>query len=284
MKIPLHIAEKLLQLAQGKILPASSAKHTVIEEMIAETVILRTGRIKKTLTIQKPNTLQLYLQNKYSVNNLEEYISTLKKESISRADLVEVSGNSKIKHVRTFKGFLVNCYEPIPAILNGVSITLNPFSGTFQYIYDFENFEIPEDITIIGIENPENFRYIEKQKYLFDNIKPLFVSRYPQNQSKDLLKWLQTKPNNYLHFGDFDFEGIKIYLSEYKKYLGEKANFFVPENIDKLIEKYGNKNLYDTQKIRFDLGNITEQKLLELVELIHKYKRGLEQEVMMIKV
>jgi len=35
----------------------------------------------------------------------------------------------------------------------------------------------------------------------------LFVSRYPQTQSKDLLNWLQSIPNPYLHFGDFDLTG-----------------------------------------------------------------------------
>jgi len=44
----------------------------------------------------------------------------------------------------------------------------------FQFIYDFENFVIDKDITIIGVENAENFRYIEKQKDLFQNAK--FIS------------------------------------------------------------------------------------------------------------
>ncbi|MCA6071324.1 MAG: hypothetical protein LE168_02900 [Endomicrobium sp.] len=66
-------------------------------------------------------------------------------------------------------------------------------------------------------------------------MRPLFVSRYPQNQSKDLIKWLQSIPNNYLHFGDFDFAGIGIYLNEYKKYLTDKAMFLIPENIEKFI-------------------------------------------------
>ena len=91
---------------------------------------------------------------------------------------------------------------------------LYPTEGTFQFIYDYERFILPADITIVGIENPENFRQISQQQYLFKDIKPLFVCRYPQNQSKDLLKWLQSIPNSYLHFGDFDLAGIGIYLNE----------------------------------------------------------------------
>ena len=280
MKIPVHIAEKLLRLMQGETLPASSSKHTVIEEMIAEGIIERKGRIQKTLSVLNANALILYLQNKYSINDLEQYISMIQKENLSRAEAIEISGNSKLKIIRTFKGFLVNCYIPIQATINGKPITLNPAEGIFQFIYDFERFIISQNIMIVGIENPENFRYIEKQKYLFKNINPLFVSRYPQNQNKDFIKWLQSIPNKYLHFGDFDFSGIGIYLNEYKKTLGEKADFFVPENLENYILEYGNKKLYNKQKINFNIKSIKEDNLLKLIEIIHKYKKGLEQEIL----
>jgi hypothetical protein len=280
MKIPVHIAEKLLRLMQGETLPASSVKHAVIEEIIAEGIIERKGRIQKTLSVSNPNTLKIYLQNKYSINDLEKYISKLQQENITRGETVEISGNSKLKKIRTFKGFLINFDAPIQATINRKSIILNPTEGIFQFIIDFESFTIPKDITIVGVENPENFRYIGKQKYLFKNIKPLFISRYPQNQNKDLLKWLQSISNKYLHFGDFDFAGIGIYLNEYKKTLGEKADFFVPENLENYFSEYGNKKLYNKQKINFNIKSIKEDNLLKLIEIIHKYKKGLEQEIL----
>lgn len=279
MKIPIHIAEKLLRLMKGETLPASSAKHAVIEEMITENIIERKGRVKKVLSVLNPITMKIYLQNKHSINNLEQYISISQQENITRSEAIEISGNSKLKNIRTFKGFLINCYNPIQAQINGKSIILNPTEGSFQFIYDFENFKIPQDITIVGVENPENFRHIENQKQLFQNINPLFVSRYPQNQSKDSLKWLQSIPNSYQHFGDFDFAGIGIYLNEYKKYLGNKAQFFIPQNIEYFLDNYGNKKLYNSQKINFNTKNISEIDLLKLIEIIHKHKKGLEQEI-----
>ncbi len=122
--------------------------------------------------------------------------------------------------------------------------------------------------------------YIDKQKYLFSDIRPLFVSRYPQNQSKDLIKWLQSIPNPYVHFGDFDFAGIGIYLHEFKKHLVDRTTFFVPENIDKLITDFGNKKRYDEQKINFDVKSIKEEKLLQLIKTIHKNRKGLDQEIL----
>lgn len=283
MKIPVHIAEKLLQLLQGESIPSSLAKHSLIDDLVLEGIIERKGRIQKSLLLFDNKALHTYLQNNCSINNLQQYIQISKQENVLRSDLVAASADSKLKVVRTFKGFLVNCYSPIQVILNGNKITLNPVDGTFQFIYDFEKFILSSDITIVGIENPENFRHIDKQKYLFNDIKPLFVSRYPQNQSKDLIKWLQSIPNNYLHFGDFDFAGIGIYLNEFKKHLADRTTFFVPENIDKLIADFGNKKRYDEQKINFEVTLIREGKILQLIETIHKYRKGLDQEILIKK-
>lgn len=279
MKIPVHIAQKIVQLLQGETLPSSVAKHSVIEELITERIIERTGRIQKKLQLINRNALFLYLQNKYGITDLEKYIEVSQKENAQRSELVEISSNPKLKKIRTFKGFLVNSYLPIQATLNGKETTLNFTEGTFQFIYDFENFIPENNITIVGIENAENFRWIAKQKHLFEDIKPLFVSRYPQNQSKDLVKWLQSIPNNYLHFGDFDFAGIGIYLNEFKRHLPKKTSFFIPENIEILIADKGNKNRYDQQKINFNKETIEDEKLSQLIQIIHCYKKGLDQEI-----
>jgi len=280
MKIPVHIAEKLVQLLQGVSIPSSLAKHSLIDELVFEGIIERKGRIKKSLLLSDSKALHTYLQNNFSINNLQQYIQVTKQENVLRSDLVIASSDSKLMKIRTFKGFLINCYSPIPATINGNQITLNPVSGTFQFIYDFENLMLSPDITIVGIENPENFRHINRQKYLFRDIKPLFVSRYPQNQSKDLIKWLQSIPNNYLHFGDFDFAGIGIYLNEFKKHLDNRTSFFVPVNIDNLINDHGNKKRYDEQKINFAVKSIHEDRLLQLIDTIHKYRKGLDQELL----
>ena len=283
MKVPVHIAEKLLQLSQGESIPSSLAKHSLIDDLVLEGIIERKGRIQKSLLLSNNKALHTYLQNNCSINDLQQYIQVSKKEEVTRSELVAATSNSKHTGVRSFKGFLINCYSPIQATLNGKQITLYPVDGTFQFIYDFENFILSPDITIVGIENPSNFRHIDKQKYLFNDIEPLFVSRYPQNQSKDLIKWLQSIPNNYLHFGDFDFAGIGIYLNEFKKHLADRTTFFIPENIDKLIADFGNKKRYDEQKINFEVKSIREEILLQLINTIHKYRKGLDQEILIKK-
>lgn len=278
MKLALNIAEKLLQLVEGQKIPASKMKYDIVQDLMAEGIIYRPGKVNSIIQLTDKQQLELYLKNHYEINDLRSYIEAVKNVEATRADLVAVAADSKVKVVRTFKGFLVNSYETINTTLNGEAHIIFPTIGTFNFIYDFEGFIPAPDVTIVGIENPENFRHIEKQQYLFQDIKPLFVSRYPQNQSKDLIKWLQSIPNNYLHFGDFDFAGIGIYLNEFQKYIGERANFFVPNNIEKLIVNLGSKKRYDVQKINFDPQQIKENKVLNLMEIIHKNKKGLDQE------
>lgn len=279
MKIPLHIAEKLWMLSQGIIIPSATAKHALIEELVSERIIERSGRVQKKLIIGENKGLFLYLQNKHGINDLKKYIEVYQKENLQRSELVDISSNSKLKQVRTFKGFLVSSYNTIQATLDGNPITLNFIDGIFQFISSFENFIPEKKVTIVGIENSENFRFIAKQKHLFKEINPLFISRYPQSQSKDLIKWLQKIPNNYLHFGDIDFAGIGIYLNEYKKHLDEKATFLVPDNIEELISVNGNRKLYNEQKINFKLDQIKEENLSKLIKIIHKHRKGLEQEI-----
>ena len=113
---------------------------------------------------------------------------------------------------------------------------------------------------------------------MFKNIKPLFISRYPQNQNKDFIKWLQSISNNYLHFGDFDIAGIGIYLNEYKTHLSKKAKFLIPENIGNAIKENGNRDRFDNQKVNFNITEINEKQLLNLIEVINTEKKGLDQE------
>jgi hypothetical protein len=281
MNLPIGIAEKLILLQSGEKMPSSKLKHSVIETMLGNGILEHQiqGRSKKLIFLRSPERLNDYLSNHFGINSLHDYILVHKQEDALRSDFVAISSDSKLRKVRTFKGFLVNSYSSIQTKLNNEPLLINPIAGSFQFIYDFESFSVPEDITIVGIENPENFRYINKQKYLFGDVNPLFISRYPQSQNKDLIKWLRSIPNYYLHFGDLDFAGICIYLNEYKKYLGNKATFYVPGNAKDLLEKYGNKELYDNQRDHFDEERIDEIKLNQLIAIIHEYKRGLEQEV-----
>jgi hypothetical protein len=278
MKLTLKIAKVLVQLINGESIPNHSAKSRLIDDLIFENIVFRKGKHKKSLDLINEMDLHNYLANQLQINDLNRYVLALENENSTRAELVKITTDSKKSKERAFKGFLVNSYSYIKAELNNESITINPSKGSFVFIYDYESFKVPKEITIIGVENAKNFSQIQEQKYLFENINPLFVSRYPQNQNKDFIKWMNSIPNNYLHFGDFDIAGIGIYLNEYKKHLLGKATFFIPENIKNDLRNNGNRERFDNQKMNFKIDRIQESKILDLIELIKKEKKGLDQE------
>lgn len=278
MKLSLKIAKVIVRLTNGESVPNSFAKSDLIEELIAENILFRKGRHKKSLDLINEKGLHIYLANQLQINNLHDYVFALENGNSTRAEFVKITTDSKNSKERAFKGFLINSYQPINAHLKNKNYTINPSAGSFTFIHDYENFEIPTDITIVGVENARNFSCIQEQSYLFKNIKPLFISRYPQNQNKDFIKWMKSIPNQYLHFGDFDFAGIGIYLNEYKCHLLGKASYFIPENIKMDIHNHGNRDRFNKQKRNFDIKKIQETKIIDLIKIISSEKKGLDQE------
>ena len=70
---------------------------------------------------------------------------------------------------------------PLAAPVDGAR-GLTPVWGEEAKIYQKnpDEFYIPSDVTVVGVENGENFCRIRSQKYLFGDNKVLFVSRCPQ--------------------------------------------------------------------------------------------------------
>ena len=281
MKLPLHIAQKLQLLLQpGHLISASLMQHQVVDKMLDDGILKRRQLGKTKSQIYLADALQLgsYLHNHFGISDLESYINKQLDESLTRATAIEISGDSKLKTIRSFHGFLANVYAPVLCTMQGKPFELKPLPGSFTFIQDYKSFIPDAAVTIVGIENAENFSHIAQQAYLFRDIKPLFVSRYPQ--SNDLVKWLQLIPNRYLHFGDLDFEGINIYQHEFKNWLGEQAVFFVPPLLEDHLVKYGNRHLYNRQLSRAPGNSDTSEESIQgLLQLLHQYKKVLEQEI-----
>ena len=203
---------------------------------------------------------------------------TLDTESTRSGQAAE-TGNSKLVTTRSCPGFPVNSYEPITCSLSGKELVVNPQEGTFIFIADWHYFAIPEDVTVVNIENMENFRLIRRQQALFSSALPgkrlLFVSRYPQ--SSDLRTWLQTIPNQYVHFGDFDLAGIHIFLTEFQRHLGTRASFLIPQDIEQRI-KHGSAERYNDQYQKFRKLKSDILPLQQLIDTLHKYHRCYDQE------
>lgn len=219
---------------------------------------------------------RIWLYHQYGIDSLEEWIRLNETPiELSRAEQVHLLGDSKNRQTRSFKGFLVQVCEPVEVRLAGTELILTPQKGMALFIEDIEHFIPAPEVCIVGIENGENFRHLEAQRSLFDSPKVLFVSRYPQ--STDLRQWLQLIPNRYIHFGDFDLAGIHIFLNEIYAYIGERAEFFIPNDIEERLA-HGNRDLYLKQLEKFKDRAVGDSRIIPLIRLIHHYGRVYEQE------
>lgn len=262
--------EILLALSQGKDVGGSRLTGELLDRLRSEqlvTVIRHGSRvsyravnpseISRRFTLVDPSSLQ------------------------SRAEQVEAYGDSKVVQMRSCPGFPVNVQSPLTVMLDGRELVLNPVSGAFTFISDWKTFRIAPDVIVVGVENMENFRLVDRQRHLFEYLKSplLFVSRYPQ--SGDLTRWLRTVPNRYLHFGDLDLAGISIFLTEFRNPLddhqGKRTEFFMPFDASERIAR-GSRERYDAQIARFGNLDSDDPRLKYLISLIHKFRRGYDQE------
>lgn len=269
------ISASIQALIAGEQVAGSRISRKMLEELMDEgllSVVTRGSR--KSYRARDIEALKRFL-----IDKDESYRMLDINASDSRASMAAETGNSKLVKVRSCPGFPVNTFEPITCKLNAIDIVINPVEGSFLFITDWKVFSIPEDVVVVGVENMENFRMIRQQRALFESEigkhRFLFVSRYPQ--SNDLRSWLQSIPNRYVHFGDFDLAGIHIFLTEFHQYLGDRSSFFIPSDIEKRLAK-GSNARYNEQYEMYHKLHCDINKIQNLINLINKYHRGYDQE------
>ena len=278
MKISKTLINTLQQLINGESIAYSTLRKDFAETLLAEGLLtVQTHGCRRSFraidTIALKNFLQTHYEELRTVGdrNLDSYET--------RSEQAVETGNSKLVTVRSCPGFPVNSYEPISCSLCDKEFVVNPPEGSFVFIDNWQQFSIPQDIVVVGVENMENFRMIRQQRNLFESLLGgnhlLFVSRYPQ--STDLRTWLMGIPNKYVHFGDFDLAGINIFLTEFYKYLGNRSEFLIPSDIEKRLAK-GSPVRYNKQYGNYHTLSTDIQYLQFLIDLINKYHRGYDQE------
>ena len=266
--------ELLRRLMSGDSVAASSLRNDIAKELLDEGLLtVGTSGSRRSYAAIDKVALGTFVKSHYGD------LTIVDKERITRAEIASETGNSKLVTVRSCPGFPINTYEPISCMLNGQEFMVNPQEGSFWFVADWQSFFVPDDVVVVGIENMENFRMIRQQRKLFKQcigtVRLLFVSRYPQ--SIDLRSWLQTIPNRYVHFGDFDLAGINIFLTEFHAHLGARSSFLIPQDIEERIAK-GSLERYNDQYARYNRITSDINEVQALIDLINKYHRCYDQE------
>lgn len=280
--LPLSYARLLLRLQEGETIALSEFKPKRLLDRMLEDQILarqRVGKNRSRIRLLAPEILPSYLFNQFSVSDLSSYIEVLDNPESEKSDFVKATANSKRRRQTTFKGIFLKSLFPIKVTLNGIDTEIETPIGSSLFIENVQSFVPQPSILIVGIENYENFRLIERQQAYVSGKNMLFIYRYDPATMRE---WLHKLPNSYLHFGDWDPAGICIYREEYRSILGpERCRLFVPENIEDLLTQYGSRSLYDQQYQQTKRLVSDEDPIVNhLIQLLHTQQKGLEQEIL----
>lgn len=270
---------RLKRLLNGEQLPGSQLNTVFFEELLKEgyLMIVPKGKARSVIVAKDKEYLAKYVSQNWQISDWDEYVSLRGSASPTRIDVQNVLGDTKAMNVVSYQGFLITAYDEIDYRLHGHTGHLPLIEGAMLHVFDYEAFAIPKDIIVVYVENFTPFRYISRYSHLFGaESKYLFVSRY--GTSSAINDWLKGIPNKYIHFGDFDLDGIRIYQKFYNELGPERASFLVPDDIESRIKTKGNAQLYYNQEKRNNSFSVNDMRLSELVSLINKYHAGYEQE------
>ena len=276
--LSLSFARCLLRLQNGEILNSSEiASKELLKQFCDDGIFQKLparGR-RVNYVCSEPMSLHNYLKAQFDIISLENYVSEFDTDSSDGERSLFASKSTKTFRGKSLQGFFIKAFHT-EIVVSGITIPPIP-KGTELFIHQPEKLEISKNALVVGIENPECFLKFEKLAHLFPQKELIIIMRYLSSSPN---KWLQKISNNYLHFGDFDPAGLHIYIREYRNQLSAlRCSFFVPANIEKLIDQYGIPTLYD-QQVHL-LKNIDFQLYPEvegLMSLLKKHRKGLEQE------
>ena len=270
---------RLKRLLNGEQLPNSQFNTAFFEDLLKEgyLMIIPKGKNRSTIVAKEKEYLVKYVCQKWQIHDLDEYIDFRRKTSPTRIEVQNYLGDTKALNVVSYQGFLVTAYDEINYYLHKDQGHLPLIDGSMLHIFDFEAFSIPEDVVVVYVENFTPFRYITRYRHLFDQqYRYMFVSRY--GTSSAINEWLKAIPNKYIHFGDFDLDGIKIYQKFYGELGPNRASFLIPDDVEKRIRTKGNPHLYYTQENRNERFVLTDKRLYNLFSTITECHAGYEQE------
>ena len=228
----------------------------------------------------------------YSFNELKEKLILLcgidlekwmlLTEQSTREEVAAARETSKDEKTEVDNGFIWNIiHKPVEYSYGGVESVAIPMYGLSVKTPDWRKFYVKDNVKIVIIENYSTLYNIHKYGKLWDDGNSyLFVLR--NENIKKIIEWINNnQPHNEIfHFGDYDMSGIETYQNIKKEIINnERYHFFqLPVKImDRLICQYGDPKLYAKQ-YRYEKVKRDDPEIKELVAIINKYGKGLEQE------
>lgn len=279
MSLGLNDANALKSVTMGdevRISAFSQSGKKIVEDLVMNGIFSLESitRASKSVKLVNPKAFLNYMSSRLGIPDLDAYIMALGILDPTRAELASIGVSTKLRSVNPKSGYHINTPDGIDVTVNGKSLNINLPHGCALFVYGGSKLDIPSDVVIVGVENFENITSSFDRETLFEGYKKILLIE----RSRHLQNLLGNITNKYVHFGDIDLAGVHIYQSEYEPIVQERGKFMIPKNINEVIAKYGIKSLYEQQIERFKNLVGSNQQRQNLIDIIHKHKKGLEQE------
>lgn len=266
-------------IVQGSLTEKKFKNQDIIEQLKLNNSVTSSRKgSRKYIHLAKEENIFLLLKNyNYLINSFQEidnYIENIFNKKVPRDIIQQHHNNSKAKVSKSMHGLYISSLQELDIKLNDEIIRILPNNGLGYFLFHTEKIELFKETIIVGVENYQVVWFAKKYKELFVRLNLLFIVITPY-----MLEWISTLENEYIHFGDYDLAGVNIYINKVLPRLkkSKKYSMFIPNNIEQLIEKYGNIELYENQKQYKSLYSDNIE-ILNLIKTIIKLKKGLEQE------
>lgn len=284
-KIPLGFAKVILKIIEnsesGGVKGGEIKDKKILLEFVSHRLITekRESRTRKSYTVTNLPALESYLLSVYGIKDIKKYVETMQDKDASRGNMLESSTRDKEKQIGTQTGIYLKSTFALE-ICQRTSVPANADIDGFSYfLTDYTQIVLDKDICIIGVENAENLMKISSQINLFSSYgsRLLFILVNPS-----MLNLLSGRDNKYVHYGDFDYAGISIYLHKIKTKLKGKSEFFIPDNIVQLLEDGDSTKYFQHKHLEKSITG-SEDKIDMLIERIRSLQKTAYQEALIIK-
>ena len=267
-------------LAEGNITYGRFDNKDIVSnlELNGSIKLIRKSHQRKILYLEKEQNIYLFLKsNEYKITNILEfdiYLEEMIEKTPSRDTIQKWHNSTKTKKSESLKGLYISSLNNLNIKINDETVTIVPTNGIGYFCFYTQKLTLSEDTIVVGVENYQVIWFARKYKDFFIDKNILFVVI-----NKYMREWISTIKNEYIHFGDYDLAGINVYLNDIKPRLkkSKKYYMFIPDNIEYLIKKYGDFDIFNKQ-IKYQNITVTDDKINNLKNIIKKYKKGLEQE------
>ncbi|MEF3255355.1 MAG: hypothetical protein K6348_07335 [Deferribacterales bacterium] len=113
--------------------------------------------------------LKKYLSKNYRIDDIYNYIKALKLTSPNKIELANLRVSNKTRTVHHKNGIFISSPFNLKISIDKEELNLNLPDGTALFISNDREIIIPEDFTIVAVENFTNLLYPKAQSYLLEN-------------------------------------------------------------------------------------------------------------------